>query len=32
LDLPLIAVVSIAERRKKILACTQDKTTRAKLE
>jgi hypothetical protein len=32
LDLPLIALVGITRRRKKILTCTQDKTTRAKVE
>jgi hypothetical protein len=33
LDLPLIALVSITRRRRKILTCTQiNKITRAKLE
>jgi hypothetical protein len=31
LDLPLISLVGIAEKRKKLLTCTQE-TTRAKLE
>ena len=32
LDLPLTALVGVARRRRKILICTQIKTTRAKLE
>jgi hypothetical protein len=32
LDLSLIALVDIARRRRNILTCTQDKTTKVKLE